>query len=94
MAESHSAVRHSAHSCFGMESGRGCCGRKGICSQQGMSGFATVADSDRPAPSNNKMKLTKPARAKMVRSSQLILVFDGRRGMAFPLADGSGVQEA
>ena len=75
MAESHSAARHSAHSCFGMESGRGCCGRKGICSQQGMSGFATVADSDRPAPSNNKMKLTKPARANMARSSQLILVF-------------------
>jgi hypothetical protein len=77
MAESHSAARHSAHSSFGMESGRGCCGRKGICSQQGMSGFATVADNGRPAPSTNRMKLTKSASAGMARPSQLILVFCG-----------------
>jgi hypothetical protein len=30
-------------------------------------------------PSNNEMKLTKPARARMARSSQLILVLGGQQ---------------
>lgn len=41
------------------------------------------------APSNNKMKLTKPATAGMPRSSQLILVLDRQRG-AMETAAGIG----
>ena len=37
-----------------------------------------VGTNARETPSNNKMKLTKPATDRMARSSQLILVFDGR----------------
>ena len=46
------------------------------------------------APSNNEMKLTKPAKARMPRSSQLISVFGGRQQVGqHPIDAWHGVTE-